>query len=774
MKISLFTKVALILFALIFAGGGSTAYLVYRNSTGALQNSISNNQTNEAKQTMDKIDRFLDERLIDMQSIAGRQQIQDFLSLQPSQRTPAAAALMVKQLDDFKIASGTWGDLTILDAQGNLTLPTDQQILANLLAKQPPVLKLYAGAAAGQLGYSDALPVLNGRPPVMLFMAPIRNQLVGGQPVVGVLVGELAWQANLDILRSLRGTTAILINDKGLSLGDNQPDSETEVLFEDFSNTPVFKAAQKTVSGAGVFPGLDAPKKTFLTSYVKEVGSLDYHGNGWILVLETPRSVAFAPANQLAKTLLLPFIVVLILSVFALLAVLRILVLKPILNLREVTGRLSGGDFSLRTTIVSKDELGDLGRDFNDMADKIQLARKNLTASIEETQTGKNILESLLERLPVGVLVVNASSGKPIAMNKIAEEISGHTVQSLANSPTFFEVFDFVKADGTPYPLEERPLTQAIHTGKVSFKEDMYIRRPDGIMVPVRTIAAPINQPGQQAGLAVSVFEDISKERELEKSRDEFFSIASHELRTPLTAIRGNTALIQQYYSDQLKDDQDLREMIGDIHESSIRLINIVSDFLDTSRLEQKRMKYEPEAFDIVSLVQSTIREYQIANSHRKIALEAKEPDTPLPKVFADKNRTRQVVINLVGNSLKFTSEGSINLSFARQDDFVKVFVSDTGQGISHDAQKMLFRKFEQTGDTVLTRDSVHGTGLGLYISKLIIEQMHGVIKLESSQPGVSTVFSFTLPVAKDSDEIANKGSGEPTPLAAPDLPESI
>jgi signal transduction histidine kinase len=105
------------------------------------------------------------------------------------------------------------------------------------------------------------------------------------------------------------------------------------------------------------------------------------------------------------------------------------------------------------------------------------------------------------------------------------------------------------------------------------------------------------------------------------------------------------------------------------------------------------------------------------------------------------------VLINLIGNALKFTDEGSIDVSFTTHAGFVKVYISDSGHGMNAEAQKLLFKKFEQTGETVLTRDSVRGTGLGLYISKMIIENMGGRIILEKSEEGKGTTFSFSLPV---------------------------
>jgi len=746
-KGSLSTKVAITVFALVAVGGSLTALLVYNSSSSALRTSINSSQTDQANQTIDKLDRFLYERTVDMQSLAGRQQIQDFLALPPLARSPATAATLVKQLGDFKSTSGSWSEFTLVDTAGNQPLPSSLQNLQDILGKQPSVLKLYADAAGGQPGYTDALLVAKGQEPVMLFMQPVHNELAAGRPIIGVLAGEVAWQANLDILRTFRGTEATLISSKGLFLGDNQPSSEKNILSLDYSASQIFKTAQKTNSGAGVFPGLDDKQNSYVVAYAKEDGYLDYHGNQWILALETPKAVAFAPASHLAETLIITFSGILIVSVFILLMFLRILVLKPISELGNATRRLSRGDFSLRTSIKSNDELGRLGQDFNNMADKIQLANSDLKNVAEESMNEKQVLATILDNLPVGVMVVEAPDGKPTMMNKVGSRIIGRGANEAANKTSYAKTYDILREDGLPYPEDELPLPITLRTGEVTFRDDLIFRRPDGTQVPVRAMDAPIRDTDGKITSAVSVFEDISKERELERSRNEFFSIASHELRTPLTAIMGNSSLIEQYYGDRLPDD-DAREMVADIHESSLRLIDIVNDFLDTSRLEQKHMKYEMVNLDLVDLAKDVVKEYQVTGSRRKIHLETEAPSLPLPLARADKNRTKQVMINLVGNAMKFTESGSVSISFEQADGFIKILIKDTGRGMSIESQKLLFRKFEQTGAEILTRDSVRGTGLGLYISKLIVEQMGGSIRLESSKPGVGTVFSFSLPIA--------------------------
>jgi signal transduction histidine kinase len=251
----------------------------------------------------------------------------------------------------------------------------------------------------------------------------------------------------------------------------------------------------------------------------------------------------------------------------------------------------------------------------------------------------------------------------------------------------------------------------------------------------------------QQLG-AIILVEDITEQKVLEHSKDEFLSIASHELRTPLTAIRGNTSLIKQYYFDRLPD-KDVAEMVDDIHESAVRLIDIVNDFLDVSALEQGKISMKAEAFPVGETIGEIVHEMQNLCTAKGITLQS-DPDTAAaPAVMADKRRIKQVLYNLVGNAAKFTDQGGITVGARADDNFVYVTVKDTGRGIPPENQQLLFRKFQQAGGgSLLTRDTTKGTGLGLYISKLIIELSGGKIGLESSKADQGSAFTFSLPRA--------------------------
>jgi PAS domain S-box-containing protein len=244
----------------------------------------------------------------------------------------------------------------------------------------------------------------------------------------------------------------------------------------------------------------------------------------------------------------------------------------------------------------------------------------------------------------------------------------------------------------------------------------------------------------------VILLQDVTEERILARSKDEFFSIASHELRTPLTAIRGNTSMIQSYFEEVLQTNPDMKEMIVDIHNSSVRLIEIVNDFLDASRLEQGGMEFNNEDVDVAEIADIVVKEMQSVAEEKKLYINNNVGKQP--KVWADADRVKQVIYNLLGNAMKFTDEGGITIHANVDGGFLKVFVSDTGRGISEDKQALLFRKFQQAGKSLLTRDTTRGTGLGLYISKLLVENMGGKISLESSELGKGTTFFFSVPLS--------------------------
>ena len=290
-------------------------------------------------------------------------------------------------------------------------------------------------------------------------------------------------------------------------------------------------------------------------------------------------------------------------------------------------------------------------------------------------------------------------------------------------------------------------VSQSLATNKpIECKEVNFGRRV--LRIFIAPMVNEVNQGNKQQIGVVMLVQDITEQKVLERSKDDFLSIASHELRTPLTAIRGNTALIKKYYGASLVD-KDMAEMIDDIHDSSVRLISIVNDFLDVSALEQGKIMMHPETFALSEVVDEVVHELKQLCDDKHVSLVSDPGMSSTPTVIADRQRIKQVIYNLVGNAVKFTDKGSITISMKVDEHFVYTFVTDTGRGMSSESHSLLFRKFQQAGSSLMTRDTTKGTGLGLYISKLIVELSGGKIGLVSSEPGKGSTFSFSLPKAK-------------------------
>jgi signal transduction histidine kinase len=237
------------------------------------------------------------------------------------------------------------------------------------------------------------------------------------------------------------------------------------------------------------------------------------------------------------------------------------------------------------------------------------------------------------------------------------------------------------------------------------------------------------------------------KLKEVDKLKDEFVSLASHELRTPMTVIKSYLWLMLDKNNVSALSEKQ-RMYIDRAYTSTQRLINLVNDMLNVSRIESGRFTLAMQPIDLKELINTIYTEMLPKAQEQKINLEFARPLQPMPKVNADPERVEQVLINLIGNSLKFTSEnGTIRISIEHdlKDGTEVVSVMDDGKGISAEDTPKLFQKFSMVGTNYLVKQNAQGTGLGLYLSKAIVELMGGKIWVESEGLGKGSKFSFAL-----------------------------
>ena len=263
--------------------------------------------------------------------------------------------------------------------------------------------------------------------------------------------------------------------------------------------------------------------------------------------------------------------------------------------------------------------------------------------------------------------------------------------------------------------------------------------------LPVIATSSPIVVENTTKG-EIYVFHDITAETALDKQKDDFFSIASHELRTPLTVISGSLDNIIQGYGKSMLSDVDITALKNALS-SSDRLTRLVNDYLNVSRLDQRRVTLNIKPVDIDTLVNAVQTEMTSLFAKKGLGFKfvcAKNHEM----VKADEDKLKEVLINLIGNSLKFTEHGEISITHSVKDNMLVTEVTDTGIGIAKDKQHLLFARFQQAMDNTISRKA-EGTGLGLYISREFVRLMGGEMVLEKSDTGAGSTFSFTLPLAK-------------------------
>jgi len=360
---------------------------------------------------------------------------------------------------------------------------------------------------------------------------------------------------------------------------------------------------------------------------------------------------------------------------------------------------------------------------------------KEVSKRTEELSMEKAILISTVESLPMSFLLLKRD-GEIILSNENLRKLLK------INADTKYLNIEEGKEFALDLDMLSREVFDSGNTKTISeifWKERYY-----------KLFLSPVLSEKTKKIIAVFfLIEDITEDKIIERSKEEFFSIASHELRTPLTAIRGNASMILEFFASTMPS-KDVEQMVTDIHDSSIRLIKIVNDFLTASRLEQGKLLFKKENFKIKDLVEELFREYNTLAISRGLYLKKNSVECDNCAVFSDKDKTKQIISNILSNAINYTKKGGVNIWFEKDErqKSIIVYVKDTGEGIAETQKSFLFKKFQQAQESILTRDVTQSTGLGLYISKLLADGMGCEVKLEESEIDKGSVFSLKIPIA--------------------------
>ena len=261
--------------------------------------------------------------------------------------------------------------------------------------------------------------------------------------------------------------------------------------------------------------------------------------------------------------------------------------------------------------------------------------------------------------------------------------------------------------------------------------------------------------------LVKSVIQEIKRRAELQRLYDElekldeakteFMSIVSHQLRTPLTAIKGYVSMILEGLYGNFAEK--MKKPLDNVFASNERLIKFVNDILNVTRIETGRLEFIPEKTSMEEVISSVISELEIKSKEKNLYLRWEKPTPstdsgqaePLPKIFIDPDKIRQVVLNLIDNAIKYTKEGGVTVKLQIANGKLQIAVSDTGAGMSQEDIQKLFRSFSR-GESGVTYYK-EGTGLGLYIARQFVELQGGKVWAESEGKGKGSTFYIELPI---------------------------
>jgi two-component system, sensor histidine kinase and response regulator len=452
---------------------------------------------------------------------------------------------------------------------------------------------------------------------------------------------------------------------------------------------------------------------------------------------------------------------------------------NPILELAWTTKMVtSSRDYSIRAGKRSEDEVGVLIDGFNEMLEQIQNrdtelrhAREDLERRVDERTTeleqevgdrqraqealheSEERIRLLLDSTAEAIYGINRD-GECTFCNPATLRLLGYEKGNALLGKDSHSVIHHSHSDGSPYAATDCQIYNSLNHGEGIHSDEDVFWRADGTSFPVEYWAYPIRKEGEAVG-AVVTFLDITERKRAQaalleakeaaeegsRAKSQFLANMSHEIRTPMNGILGMTELaLDTILSIEQRDYLNL------VKSSADSLLHVINDILDFSKIEAGRLELEKTEFAIRDLLEDTLKSLALRADKKTLEILARvSPIVPVT-LIGDPTRLRQIIVNLVGNAIKFTEEGNILVdtgveAIAGDEVRMHISVSDTGMGIAAEKQQIIFESFAQADGSTTRRFG--GTGLGLTISRQLVELMGGRIWVESAV-GHGSTFQFT------------------------------
>ena len=418
-------------------------------------------------------------------------------------------------------------------------------------------------------------------------------------------------------------------------------------------------------------------------------------------------------------------------------------VIRPVSLLHNAINKLQEGYLGETVDLPFRDEIGKMGAAFNEMSVKLHDGQVALKQAEEKYR-------SIFENATVGIYRSTADAkGHLLTVNPAFAQILGYAspeemIKEVTDASTQFYV----------NPDDRKRLQNLLKDEGVVRGFEAQVYRKNREIIDVSENSHAIRDENNNILYYEGIIEDITEKKQASqlriakeaaeaanKHKSEFLANMSHELRTPLNAILGYTELILDGIYGEVPEK--IREVLERLDKNGRHLLNLINDVLDLSKIEAGQLVLSLEEYSMADVIQTVITSVEALAAEKNLKLNVSAP-AGLEIGRGDQQRIAQVLLNLVGNAIKFTESGEVKVEVGVSDEMFLISVVDTGPGISIADQKKIFEEFQQA-DGSSTREK-GGTGLGLSIAKKIVEMHGGRIWVEST-PGKGSNFSFTLPI---------------------------
>jgi two-component system phosphate regulon sensor histidine kinase PhoR len=494
----------------------------------------------------------------------------------------------------------------------------------------------------------------------------------------------------------------------GTVLGDSDEDPS---IMENHSTRPEVKEAIESGYGESIRYSTTLDEKMMYVAVLVTDGQYNYG----IARAALPVTQVDELVNSIINSVVLATIITALLIIIAIL-VIAPATTRPIAELTRASRRIADGDFDYKITAGGSDESGQLARAFNEMRLKIKDMIDKISADRAELLT-------ILENMTDGIIMTD-NEGNITLVNAACKKILNVEGKEITAKP-LIEVF-------RDHQLNDI-LKRCLNTGKQQATQF----ESGALKKFIQAVAIPVSSDGLNGALIL--LQDLTELRSLQTMRRELIGNISHEFRTPLAGIKAMAETLQ----DGAINEQDAaRDFLNRIEAEVDRLTQMVSELTELSRIESGKVELMPEIVDINRLIQEVLDQLAPQAERQNLVLKTRF-DAGQLLVKADKERMRQVIINLVHNSIKFSRPGgAITAITGRQGNLAVIEIADEGTGISKDDLLHIFERFYKADKS----RSGQGTGMGLAIAKHIV-QAHGGSISATSEEGRGTTIRFTLPL---------------------------